>query len=250
MKIAFCSDIHAHRYDQAADIEALVKHINQLTDLDGFLFAGDVSHHTDEVQTFLSSIILKCQKLWIPGNHDLWVIDKESDKDSSDYRYNQLFPEISNALGWHYLPDEPFSFKQNNCVVIGSIGWFSGEGFSEWFDDEADERNEQLAINFANDLEKQLQQVADGDRVVLAIHHVPHAECIPEKARFNGRINQYIQAVLPKYQDKIELLIHGHYHGRYEKTVIEGINYVAHPFGYPQQHDSVEDGVKVIEFLK
>jgi len=247
MKLAFCSDIHVHRYEQAADIDALIKHINQLTDLDGFLCLGDLSHRTDELKSFLSAITLDCPKLWVPGNHDIWVIDKESELDTAEYRYNKLFPKISAELGWIYLPAEVFQFKAKNCVVIGSMGWFSGAGFSEWFDADADKFNEQLAVEMANELEIKIQQVVEGQRIILSIHHVPHAECIPEHARGSGRVNQYIQSVILKYKDKIELVIHGHYHSRYEPIDIDGVRFVAHPFGYPQQHVSIEDGVKVIE---
>lgn len=247
IKIAFCSDIHVHRHEHAADINALVQHINQITNLDAFLFVGDLSHRTEEIKSFLASITLDCPKLWVPGNHDIWVIDKESEQDSAEYRYNQHFAEISNAIGWHYLPAESFQLKQMNYVVIGTIGWFSGAGFSEWFDDDADERNEKLACEIAQNLERQIAGVAKGSRVVLVIHHVPHEQCIPEHARSRGRVNHHIQSILQRYKDKIELVIHGHYHSRYDAMDIDGVRFIAHPFGYPQQHASVDDGVKVIE---
>jgi hypothetical protein len=57
----------------------------------------------------------------------------------------------------------------------------------------------------------------------------------------------YLAQVIARYADRIELVVHGHKHRRYGAVAIDGVRYIAHPFGYPRQHTCPEDGLRIIE---
>jgi hypothetical protein len=42
-------------------------------------------------------------------------------------------------------------------------------------------------------------------------------------------------------------LTHGHKHRRYGPMSLDGVRYIAHPFGYPRRHERPEDGLRVFE---
>jgi 3',5'-cyclic AMP phosphodiesterase CpdA len=247
MKVGICSDIHVHRHDQANEIQELIAHVNAHRDLDLLICAGDLSHHTEEVRAFLQSITLDCPRAWLPGNHDLWVIDAESDSDSSDNRYRVTLPSLSDAAGWHYLPSGPLSIAGRRIAVVGTTGWFTDRGYSEWFDADADERDQELATRFASELEQNIAAVEKNARLIVVTHHVPHHACLPEGDPQRGEHSVRVAEVIARYAERIELVVHGHKHRRYGPRTIDGVRYVAHPFGYPRQHEGPEDGLRVVE---
>jgi 3',5'-cyclic AMP phosphodiesterase CpdA len=247
LQIGICSDIHVHRHDQASEIQALIAHLNAQRDLDLLICAGDLSHRPTEAQSFLRAVTLDCPRAWVPGNHDLWVIDPESEKDTAEFRFRFGFPVLSKAESWHYLPEGPLSFAGGKLAVVGTTGWFTDRGYSEWFDAEADDRDDELAKRLAAELDRHIASVPNDARLIVVTHHVPHPACLldgdPRKAEHSVRIAE----VIARYAKRIDLVVHGHKHRRYGPTIIEGVPYVAHPFGYPRQHERPEDGLRVIE---
>jgi len=246
MKVGICSDIHVHRHEQAAEIAELVEHINAQQDLDLLICAGDLSHRTAELRAFLRSITVDCPRAWVPGNHDLWVIDAESADDSAERRYRVTFPAISAECGWHYLPAGPLVLNAGAVAVVGSTAWFTGAGFSEWFDEQDDERNDGVALRLAEDLDACIAATDPSSRLIVVTHHVPHLACLPEGTRRTSEHSTHVAEVIARHASRITLVAHGHKHHRYGPRSIEGLRYVAHPFGYPRQHQSVDDGLSVL----
>jgi len=160
--LGFMSDVHTHRGDHAAEVAKLLDSINTGPAPDLLLFAGDISHRIHEIDQFLRDIRVNCPKCWVPGNHDIWVIDKESKDDTSDHRYRVIFPRISRDTGWHYLPGNPLFLSNFGIAIIGTIGWFSEEGYSEWFDADSSDSDKELAKDFARELETSLEKVPQG----------------------------------------------------------------------------------------
>jgi 3',5'-cyclic AMP phosphodiesterase CpdA len=247
MLVGICSDIHVHRHDQAHEIRELVDYVNSRSDLDLLICAGDLSHRTVEALEFLQAITLGCPRAWVPGNHDLWVIDPESEADSSDNRYRMTLPSLSKASGWHYLPSGPLSLAAGRVAVVGTTGWFTDAGFSEWYEATADERDQELAMRLANDLERDIAATDPSARLIVVTHHVPHVECLLEMDPRLSEHSARIAEVIARHAERIDLVAHGHKHRRYGPKTIEGVRYVAHPFGYPRQHQGPEDGLRVLE---
>jgi 3',5'-cyclic AMP phosphodiesterase CpdA len=247
LRIGICSDIHVHRLDQASEIEELITHVNAQRNLDLLICAGDLSHRSTEVSSFLRGITLDCPRAWVPGNHDLWVIDRESEQDTAELRYRSTLPALSKEAGWHYLPEGALSLAGTRLVVVGTTGWFTDRGYSEWFDAEADERDDELAKRLAVDLDRQIVSVPPAAKVILVTHHVPHPSCLPDGDPRRAEHSTRIAEVIARHANRIELVVHGHKHRRYGPMIIDGVPYVAHPFGYPRQHERPEDGLRVLE---
>ena len=98
MILGIMSDIHVHLKEQATEVAELLDSINTGPAPDLLLLAGDISHHTYEIDQFLQEFKINCPKCWVPGNHDIWVIDKESPDDTPAYRYKVMFPKISRLV--------------------------------------------------------------------------------------------------------------------------------------------------------
>lgn len=246
LNLGLLSDVHAHRHDQAEALAALIDHINAQPAPDLLLLAGDVSHRTAELERFLGSLRADCPRCWVPGNHDVWVIDPESADDSAELRYGQRFAAISEAHGWHYLPPGPRILHELGVAVVGTLGWFSGWGFSEWFDQQSTERDQELARRLADELEASIAGVPPELRLIVVTHHVSH-DGVPtlDPAQTNLH-SRFLQRVLLRHRARIDLVVHGHRHERYGPTEIEGLRFVAHPFGYPGQHAGPEDGYRTV----
>lgn len=249
MIVGIMSDVHVHRGDHSEEITALVDSINSGPQPDLLIFAGDASHRLHELKQFLTDIKLECTKCWVPGNHDVWVIDKESAEDSSDHRYNALFPRISKDTGWHYLPAKPLYLPEYDVGIIGTVGWFSGDDYSEWFDAESSDSDKKLARKFARDLEESLRHLPPMIPLIVVTHHLSHQE-IPSYDPSQGNVwNTHLQDFLGRHKSRIVLVVHGHRHVRYDPVTIDGYKFVAHPFGYPHQHQSVADGYRTVEVM-
>jgi len=174
LSVGLLSDVHAHRHDQAGALAGLIAHVNAQPAPDLLLLAGDVSHRTAELDRFLGSLRSDCPRCWVPGNHDIWVIDPESPDDSAELRYRRRFAEISEAHGWHYLPLGPRVLHEPDLAVVGTLGWFSGQGFSEWFDRQSSERDQELARRLADELEANIVAVPQHLRLIVVTHHLSH----------------------------------------------------------------------------
>ena len=246
MKIGICSDIHVHRRDQADQVCDLVDHINDQQNLDLLLCAGDLSHTTREVHSFLHSITLQCPRAWLPGNHDIWVIEAESELDSAEKRYRQTLCDISRDTNWHYHPSGPLMLQDGTLAVVGSMGWFTDPGYSEWFDADAGVADAALAVELADDLQESITRT-DKARLIVVTHHVPHPDCLPPGDARQAEHNLHIAEVISQHAQRIALVVHGHKLRRYGPIEIGGIPYVAHPFGYPNQHKTPEDGFRIVD---
>ncbi len=247
LSVGLLSDIHVHRHDQASEVEELVAHINAAAVPDLLICAGDISHRTEELGAFLHGITLVCPKCWVPGNHDIWVIDPESSTDTAESRYVDRFSDISDSAGWHYLPASPLVLDEHQVAVVGTIGWFTGHGYSEWLDQDGSEQDDALARRFADELSVQIRAVPTDHNLIVVTHHLSH-RASPSFDPTQGNVwSPYVQDVVSAHQDRIALAIHGHRHLRYAPTRVDGIFFAAHPFGYPHQHSSVEDGYLRVE---
>jgi 3',5'-cyclic AMP phosphodiesterase CpdA len=250
LRVGVLSDIHFHRDDHAAEIEALVKHISSVEAPDLIVLAGDISHRVSEIRAFLGEVKADCPKCWVPGNHDIWVIDAEFEGDTAEYRYEVVFPQLSAELGWHYLPKEPVVYEDRGIGIVGSIGWFTGPGYSEWFDAPASESDEELARHLAEGLDQAIVELPPAFAVVVVTHHVSHILCPCYEESERKDVNEHVQRVLQRHRERLLLAIHGHKHVRYGPVMIDGVCFLAHPFGYPAQHSSVGDGYRVLDISR
>jgi predicted phosphohydrolase len=246
LSVGLCSDIHAHRHDQDDDVSALIGHIRAQPVPDVLICAGDISHRTAETEGFLRRLDLATLKLWVPGNHDIWVIDPESVSDCAEFRYGTRLPALSREVGWGYLPQQPALIPGFDVAVVGTTGWFTGEGYSEWFDRPAGPPDAELALRFAGDLRAQVDSLPRSTRLIIVTHHVSHSRAPSHDPGQGNTWSRHLEELINELSSRVLAVIHGHRHVRYAPVLIDGACFVAHPFGYPLEHARLEDGYTVV----
>ncbi|MCC2672418.1 MAG: metallophosphoesterase [Armatimonadetes bacterium] len=120
MRLAITSDLH-WGLDARGDAATLrlARHVELLAP-DVFAIAGDVGEGADFAACLAVFQGLGCERLVIPGNHDLWSRDPKA---SSLTRYEQELPEIAAAAGFHYLDQKPY-LAGGGLALLGSINWY------------------------------------------------------------------------------------------------------------------------------
>ncbi len=124
MKICALADIHydvnrknGNRYF-AEDLAQYLKELKP----DVFIVPGDTAESLEGIIRFFQAVN-RAQiehRIFVPGNHDVWVNGKA--EDGSWIKYRNAIPAVCNELDWHYLPGNPL--KIENTAFFGSMGWY------------------------------------------------------------------------------------------------------------------------------
>jgi predicted phosphohydrolase len=125
LKLTFTSDLHVDvTVPNAKLIDCLVSELLRI-DPDVFIIAGDIAAGLESYARTLEKFSpLKCQKLVVAGNHDIWVESKRKLKHGFDSstKYHDLLPEICREYDFVYLGLE--AFRIGNIGFVGSLGWY------------------------------------------------------------------------------------------------------------------------------
>ena len=259
MKIGLISDLHA---DSTEANKAIVPHIiNAVRDanLDVFVLAGDVTPNLSEFYEVLGEFAdadLACQKLFVPGNHDIWVGKKANM--TSEQKCGVL-SEICQDHGFHSLTDSPYVVDK--IGFCGTIGWydytyasdkyhFTIEQYAEkqlmksvWSDKlyaKWSDIDENIAHRFEKELERQIHSVKNTvQRIVVVTHHVPFRECI----RYRGELPwDYFSAFMGSeglgriclQEPLVSHALFGHTHNVVNQRV-DNVRTICAPIGYLQE---------------
>ena len=263
MKIGLISDLHT---DVTPWNKALVPHLIDVVraaNLDVFVLAGDLARHLVHLSETLNAFHLAdlaCEKLFVPGNHDIWAI--ETDNVTSEQKC-RIISELCHACGFHPLMDEPFI--RESVGFCGTIGWydysFAPDGY-EFSDDQYGEKelmgavwNDKryakwgdtdpvIARRFESDLGRQIDSVqADVSRIIVVTHHVPFRECI----RYRGELPwDYFRAFMGSKRLGAQCLqeplithaLFGHVHHAVDMQV-HSVRAISAPVGYLQEEPTV-----------
>lgn len=264
MTIAFTSDIHINSSaENSALINAIYLRVRE-TFPDIFILAGDISSSLADIRsTFAFFRDIPSIKLFVPGNHDIWI----EDDNTSDRKYFELLPSLCEEHGVHPLWIEPYTYR--NTVFCGSMGWydlslrsrlvpFTDEDYAKkryrlltWMDKlrvrfssdgrllSDDELTGMLLERYISDCEK---SSATADRIISVFHHLPFREAVDYLGRpgwdyfsaFYGsaRFGSYILS-----NPKISHIFCGHYHRKKSLDIPSPISSGAlslfmSPFGY------------------
>lgn len=263
MKIGLISDLHT---DVTPLNKALVPHLIdavRTANLDVFVLAGDLARHLVQLSETLNAFQLAdltCEKLFIPGNHDIWAV--ETANVTSEQKCG-IISELCHACGFHPLMDEPFiSEKVGFC---GTIGWydysFAPNGY-DFTDDQYAEKelmgavwNDKryakwgdtdpvIARRFEADLERQIASIREGiSRIIVVTHHVPFRECI----RYRGELPwDFFRAFMGSERLGAQCLqeplvthaLFGHIHHALDMQV-RNVRAISAPVGYLQEEPTV-----------
>jgi predicted phosphodiesterase len=125
MRIAFTSDVHTdHHAANRLVWQEMVTILQELAP-DVFVCCGDVAAEEKQFgMTLMALERVACPKLFVPGNHDVWVqkaawVERGI---TSQQKYYQLLPALCRAAGVHPLWLEPYVLGE--VAFCGSLGWY------------------------------------------------------------------------------------------------------------------------------
>ena len=248
MKLVTVSDIHLDMNSNYVGVDLLPALIRCLKkqDADIYIIAGDLCDNASNAIHLLNSIEAELGKkvLFIPGNHDVWVKQKEH---SSWDSYHLFKNHPSSLLG------KPFEINDTH-VIIGEMGWydysFIKEGIAsqtvwdhlqEWGDHKWTEWgmiDQELNAKMLQNIETQLKRYKH-KKIILVHHFVPYKDFLTGSTEYmewdvyNAFMGSESAGRLFDSYSNIEYVIFGHTHDRYgvvhqyhNKTII------CNPLGY------------------
>ncbi len=264
MRVVAISDLHidiaenrdwlAHLCDQAHDDEILI-------------LAGDLASKLSRIESGLALLARSySQVFFVPGNHDLWVEAREPTDSLQRFREIQSIcsthgvamrsrdilgekghrvVSISPLLSWYCEPDEgDLSLFLSKPGEDESLAMWADRVRIRWPDSLLSPASYFLGLNAINEAE-------DRDIPIISFSHfLPRQELIFSSSRdrvpFGGRggdraprFNFSRVAGTVGIERQLRMLgssvhIHGHQH-RNRDRMIDGVRYVSHCLGYPQE---------------
>ncbi len=126
IRIAYTSDLHVDYSDENRALVARLGESAAAANPDVLIIGGDIAASPTDFGWALKSFSgLRCRKLVVAGNHDIWIESKSDilkGKDSGA-KYRQILPTVA--------ADNEFEFLFEKAVVIDDVGF---AGCMGWFD--------------------------------------------------------------------------------------------------------------------
>lgn len=209
---------------------------------DVLILAGDVSDTRRQLDWCLSTLAKRFKKvLFVPGNHDLWVIREDRQKNSL-----QKFDDVCAVVESSGASMQ--AFRERGVSIIPLLAWYdytfgkpSEELRSIWMDYRACRwpsgfTEKDIVAHFAAFNNKQVSLV--GDKVITYSHFLPRIDLMPG---FIPCAHKLLYPILGSAQLEHELRrlnphihVYGHSHvNRHVK--IDGVSYINNAFGYPRE---------------
>lgn len=239
MRVFALSDVHVD-YDVNARWIAGLSSADYQDDV--LILAGDVTNMLSRLDWCLSSLARRFgQVLFVPGNHELWVIREDRGKDSL-----QKFSDVCRVVESSGASMRPF--RARGVAIVPLLGWYDysfGEPSEElrsiWMDYHACRwpdglSDEGVAAHFSalNDG----QRAETGETVITYSHFVPRIDLMP------GSIPQSYRMLYPilgsvRLEAQLRRLsppIHVYGHSHVNRCVqLDGVTYINNAFGYPNE---------------
>ncbi len=239
MRVFALSDIHID-YDVNAKWIANLS-IAEYQD-DVLILAGDVTHTLRLLGWCLSTLARRFKDvLFVPGNHDLWVIREGREKNSL-----QKFDDVSAVVESSGASMQ--AFRRRGVSIIPLLGWYDysfGEPSEElrsiWMDYHACRwpsgyTEKDVAAHFAALNDKQVSLA--GDKVITYSHFLPRIDLMPGFMPGAGKLLYPIlgSTQLDRQLRRLNANIHVYGHSHINRQVkIDGVSYINNAFGYPSE---------------
>ena len=263
MKIGLISDLHT---DVTPLNSAIVPHLIdavKAAQLDVLVLAGDLARHLVQLSETLNAFQLAdlaCEKLFVPGNHDIWAIETP---DVTSEQKCEIISTLCYECGFHPLMDAPFVNEQ--IGFCGTIGWydysFAPEGYN--FSDAQYAEKELMgavwndkryakwsgtdcvvARRFEAALKAQIVAVRDDvSRIIVVTHHVPFRACIRYRGElpwdfFRAFMGSQRLGTLCLEEPCVTHVLFGHTHQALDMQV-GSVRAICAPVGYLQEKPTV-----------
>jgi predicted phosphodiesterase len=239
MRVFAVSDIHID-YDANAKWVADLSRDDYQEDV--LILAGDVSDTRRLLDWCLSTLTKRFYKvLFVPGNHDLWVVRDDREKNSL-----QKFDDVCAVVESNGASMQAFS--EQGVTIIPLLTWYDysfGEPSEDlrsiWMDYRACRwpsglTEKDIVAHFAAFNDRQTGPL--GGKVITYSHFLPRIDLMPE---FIPSAHKVLYPVLGSTQLERQLRafnpgIHVYGHSHFNRQVkIDGVSYINNAFGYPSE---------------
>ena len=256
MKIALISDLHAEATEANRAIVPFLIDAIISAELDVFVLAGDVTPNLSEFYEILGEFDkaeLPCQKLFVPGNHDIWV---SKDANMTSQQKCRVISEICQDHRFYPLIDAPYIAEK--IGFCGTIGWYDYTFASDEYDFSAEQyakkqlmgtvwndkryarwsdTDQKVAHRFEAELDKQIAFLKDRvQRIIVVTHHVPFRKCIHYRGElpwdyFRAFYGSEGLGMLCLQEPLVTHVLFGHVHYAVNQQV-ENVKAICAPIGY------------------
>jgi predicted phosphodiesterase len=239
MRIFALSDIHV---DYGVNAEWVAKLSVADYQNDVLILAGDVSDKRRLLDWCVGTLVKRFKKvLFVPGNHDLWVIRDGGAKDSL-----QKFDDVCAAVESSGASMQPF--RERGLSIIPLLAWYDysfGEPSEElrsiWMDYHACRwpsgfTEKHIAAHFAAFNNQQSSLI--GDKVITYSHFLPRIDLMPGFIPSTKKLLYPIlgSTQLERQVRKLNPQIHVYGHSHVNRQVkIDGVSYINNAFGSPSE---------------
>ncbi|MEJ2720044.1 MAG: metallophosphoesterase family protein [bacterium] len=123
MIIAYTSDLHIDVSDRNREAARIVAAAVAERCPDLFVLAGDAGNTLDDLRFVLEVFAdTAIAKLFVPGNHDVWIETRDGELLDSRSKWERFIPELCREMGFHDLGREPVIM--GDLGFVGSLGWY------------------------------------------------------------------------------------------------------------------------------
>lgn len=239
MRVFATSDVHVD-YDENAKWIRGISSVDYRDDL--LILAGDITHRLSALASCLSTLAARFRKvLFVPGNHDLWVLDDPVPRNSL-----QKFSDVVSVVEASGASMQPFS--TGDVRIVPLLGWYDysfGAPTEDlrriWMDYRACRWPAgfgpgEVAAHFAS-----LNPAAgrrSAAKVITFSHFLPRLDLRPAYVPLRHRFLDPVlgSALLEGQLRGLGSSIHVYGHSHINRSIrIDGITYVNNAFGYPAE---------------
>lgn len=244
MRVFALSDIHV-------DYEANANWVRGLSQQDYrddvLILAGDITHRSSLLAWCLDAFARRFrQVLFVPGNHDLWVINEAAEWDSlrkfrevaaiaqdngvslRAWREQQLL--IAPLLGWYdYSFGEPGEELLRMWADFRACRWPPGFGAA------------QIAAHFTAlnpAVERDADAASGAGTVITFSHFLPRIDLLPPYIPLQHRLLDPVlgSTRLEQQLRRLKPAIHVYGHSHVNRRIhLDGVDYINNAYGYPQE---------------
>jgi predicted phosphodiesterase len=250
MRVFAVSDLHI-------DYEANGRWARSLSSADYLddvlIIAGDITDKRNLLEWCLTTLSKRFKRvLFVPGNHELWVIREGGGKDSLQKFYEVFETVESSGASMH-------AFCDGEVSIIPLLGWYdysfgepSEELRSRWMDYRTCRwptglTEKDIVAYFATFNNRQVRSTAE--TVITYSHFLPRIDLMPSFAPRAARVlypilgSAQLELQLRTFTPKIHVYGHSHLNCQ---TTIDGVSYINNAFGYPSETTITSKRLKCI----